>query len=102
MAAGDDPQHDGADDAADHLRDDVADQVGCRQPSGEECAERDGRVEMRARHRADRIGHRHHGDAEGQRDADAAARQQAAKAAGDDARAADEDQPERPEDFRNI
>jgi hypothetical protein len=75
---------------------DVRAQVLAVEALGHEQADRHRRVEVTARDVADGVGHRHHGQAERQRDAE----QAAGLAAGQDRRAAPADhQPGRPDRF---
>ena len=72
LAAGDHIQHAAPHDGADHLRDDVGnDLLGGKAAAGGK-PDRDGRVEMAARDMADGVGHRHHGQPEGERHAEQA------------------------------
>ena len=61
-------------DRADDLGGPVADRLRQRDPAGDEQAERDGRVDVAARHGPDRVGHRQQRQPEGERDAEPADR----------------------------
>jgi len=67
LAGGDHIEHEGARDAAEHLRDDVGANLAERMPATGPEADRHRRIEMTAGNVADRVGHRQHGQAERER-----------------------------------
>ena len=68
LARGDHVEHRRRQDGADHLRDDVGHDIGGLELSGGPEPDRDRRIEVAARDVADGIGHREHGQAEGEGD----------------------------------
>ena len=66
LARGDDVKRRRSQDRAHKLRQDIGQQLRRREAPADGQPDRDGRVEMPARDAADRIGHRHHGQPEGQ------------------------------------
>src|SRR5574337_1220417 len=90
LAGEDDVEHERADDRAGDLGDPVADHlVGLHAPRDED-AEAHRRVHVTARDRADAVGHRDDGEAEGARDAEQVHRRRARTHAADDRRPAAE------------
>ena len=70
LAAGHAEEHERGDRRRDDLRDDVGDYIPPRKAPRYGEPDSHGWIEMPARHRADRIDHHHHGDAESERDAE--------------------------------
>lgn len=69
-AAGDEVEKGRADDRANDLRGDVGGDLIGREPAACGKADRYGGVQMAARNMADRVGHRDHGEAKGERHAE--------------------------------
>ena len=107
LAAGDQIENSGAGDAADDLGDDVGDHLGFRMTSADDQSDGDRRIQVAARDVADGVGHGHHGEAEGERNADEADAEVDGGVTDrtgevrreDRAAAATEDEPERAEDL---
>ena len=72
FSTGDYIEHQHGDNRAGQLSEDIGQQLAGRSAAAGKQADRNRRVEMSARDVADRIGHRHDGQAEGQRHADQA------------------------------
>jgi hypothetical protein len=99
MARRDDPQHRRRGDRRDHLGDDIGDDVTVSAAPRGPQTKRHRRVEMPARDMADGVGHRQHGQAKGEGNAEKSD-PQAGKRGGEHRRtAAAKHQPERPEEF---
>ena len=99
LAAGDQVEHQRGDDRARQLGQDVGQQLSGRDAPAGEQADCNRRVEMPARDVADRISHRHNGQAKGQRNADQADPDLGEFRRQDGAAAAAQDKPEGADEF---
>ncbi len=95
-------EHAAASDRAQHLGDDVGQELAAREPAAGPEPDRDRRIEVAARDVPDGVGHRQHGQAEGQRDAEEADAQLGKRRRQHRAAAPAEDQPERPDELRPV
>jgi hypothetical protein len=94
-------EHAAGDDAADHLRDDVRQQLVAGEPLPEEQPDADRRVEVAARNVPNSVRHRQHGQPEGERDADEADAELGESGREHGAPAAAEHEPERTKKLRD-
>src|SRR6185295_9512451 len=100
LAARDEVQGPRRRDGAEHLRDDVRDEIGSLEAPADEETDRDGRIQVAPGDVSDRVRHREHGEAEGERDPDETDAHVRKRRGEDSAPASSEDQPERSDELR--